>query len=122
MDTFSAYMRNQAAIASGARKKTFDWDLAAAYIHDNALLDAHAGLDEDWANTRGCIFEDGHPVMDDYTYLSSTWATPTLEVLLSNGEQRVIACWKYEDETDWNYKTKWPKSALDILNGGDRKE
>ena len=91
------------------RSKIFDWDKAAALIKDRRPKIAEAGLDGDWDYTGGTIYRDGNPVLDDYTYLSSTWANPTL---VMDGEE--IECYTYDCE--WDEETKWPESALQILN------
>ena len=50
--------------------------------------------------------------MDDYTYLASTWAVPELDM---DGD--IVECFRMGHEVPgWNSKTKWPKSALDILS------
>lgn len=108
------------AFAMGAmhrndRKKVFDWDKAASIIHKKKPTLAMAGLGEDWECTGGTIYEDGKPDTSDYTYLASTWAIPELWLEYEEGNDEVIPCWKYEDETDWNEKTKWPESSLKIL-------
>lgn len=113
MDTALAFMKNQSALASGARPRVFDWDKAAELIRDRRPSVAGAGLQDDWEWTGGRIYADGKPVPRDetYTFLASNWATPELEL---DGE--VIECWKYVDETDgWDSGTYWPDSALKIL-------
>lgn len=90
----------------------FDWDEAARRIKASGCSEASAGLSGDWEWTGGMIFEDGQPDFDSYTFLSSTWAVPELEI---NGE--VEPCYKMEHEVPgWGPGTKWPQSALDILN------
>ena len=92
-------------------KKVFDWNKAAKLIKENYLDEVVlAGLSGDMEYTSGIIFEDGHPVYDYYTYLSSTWATPVLAV-----RDKEIPCYVMEHETEWDDSTKWPQSALDIL-------
>lgn len=89
----------------------FDWDKAAQMIRNSNATQASAGLEGDWEWTGGEILTDGEPNMEDYTYLTSTWATPQLRI---KGES--IDCWKYANDTDgWSSNTKWPESALKIL-------
>jgi hypothetical protein len=112
MDSLSAFARGDAARAVGAKLKVFDWDKAASIIKEKKAEEASAGLEHDWDWTGGDIFRDGKPYKGDYTFLASVWATPQLEI---DGEY--IDCWKHEEETPgWNSDTKWPKSALEILN------
>jgi hypothetical protein len=113
MDTLSAFARGQAA--KGNPQRVFDWDRAAELIKERQPKRAGAGLAGDWDYTGGSIYEDGKPVDadDTYTYLSSNWATPELDL---DGD--VIDCWIYEKDSDgWGPSTYWPQSALDILNG-----
>lgn len=94
----------------------FDWDKAARIIRERKPKIASAGLHDDWEWTGGTIFENGKPV-EEYTFLASTWATPEIAI---DGE--IIDCFIMKHETKWNEGTKWPKSALDILNGKDEEE
>lgn len=112
MDTLEAMLKSQAA--AGAKQRVFDWDKAATLIRERQPKQARAGLKSDWEWTGGTIFEDGEIVKDSYTYLSSNWAIPELEL---DGD--LVDCWKYADETPgWNAGTKWPESALKIVKGG----
>lgn len=97
--------------ASQEQRKTFDWDEAAKRIKQTMPKIAAAGLTEDWPWTAGVIWTDGKPVFDEYTWLSSTWATPVLS--MDGVEQE---CWVPGDQTQWDHETKWPKSALDIIH------
>ncbi len=110
-------MNSMAAFAMGEANRgkelmVFDWEKAALLIKENGFKDACAGLFSDWEYTGGNIFRDGKPNYNDYTYLASTWATPEIEI---DGE--TYDCYKMQSETDnWDSYTKWPQSALDILN------
>lgn len=95
----------------GKEMKVFDWDKAARIIAERNPERAAAGLRGDWEYTGGVIYEDGNPVFDDYTYLASTWATPELEI-----DDAIIECYVMEYDTEWDSDTKWPESALKILN------
>ena len=109
MDTTSAFARGEAS--RDKESKVFDWNKAAELIKKNKPKEASAGLQSDWEWTGGLIFKDGKPVTDEYTYLSSTWATPELDM---DGE--IVDCYKMQSETPrWHSATKWPKSALKIL-------
>lgn len=113
MNSIAAFAMGQAN--RGNELKVFDWDKAAKLIKESKTDYASAGLDEDWEWTGGVIYEDNEPVMDAYTYLSSTWATPKLYI---NGD--FIDCYKMAHEVpNWNAETKWPESALKILNKGE---
>ncbi len=107
----------QEAKAKGAIFMAFDWDKAAKIIKEkfetNKDLVAEAGLEGDWNYTGGEIFENGKPTNDNYTYLQSNWAVPTL--ILSYGEQsEEIECWTEANER-FTAKTKWDDISLNIL-------
>ena len=98
------------AINESKNGKVFDWDKAAEIIKERKPETASAGLSEDWFWTAGTIYENGRPVKSG-TYLSSTWATPVLRL---DGEE--IVCYRPKGYNGWNEDTRWPKSALKILN------
>ena len=116
-------MRSDLAFAFGEANRgretmVFDWKKAAEIIRERKPKVVSAGLRDDWEWTGGIIYEDGKPVKDSYTYLESTWAVPEMEI---DGE--IVECYIMGNETKWDAYTKWPKKALDILNGkaGDDK-
>lgn len=102
------------ALASfGKERMVFDWDTAAKLIAEHKPRYAAAGLRGDWEYTGGMIYKGGK-VVEDYTFLSSTWAVPELEM---DGER--IPCFVMETQTDWDEHTKWPESAREILARGE---
>lgn len=110
MNTIAAFAMGKAN--RGNEMKVFDWDKAAKLIKEHKPDYASAGLDEDWEWTGGEIYSNSKPVTDEYTYLASTWATPAICI---DGD--FIDCYKMEHEVpDWDAETKWPESALKILN------
>lgn len=113
MDSMEAFARGAAARARGAPSRVFDWEKAARLIAERKPTEAGAGLANDWEWTGGAIWRDGKPVPagETYTYLMSNHAAPELEM---DGER--MDCWRWEkDAPDWDEKTYWPQSALDIL-------
>lgn len=98
--------------------KAFDWDKAAnfikQYLVEHPDLTAEAGLENDWAYTGGVIFENGKPTNENYTYLSSTWAIPTLILSWDGDEQISLDCYGPESER-FNSDTKWDDLSLSIL-------
>ena len=109
MDSLSAFAMGEAN--KGKPLMVFDWDKAARLIVERKAKQARAGLSGDWEWTGGQIW-NGKPDMEDYTYLASTWATPEVEI---DGE--VEDCFVMQSEQpDWDAKTKWPESALKIVN------
>ena len=110
MNTMQAFMMGE--MNRGNERMVFDWDKAARIIAEREPIFAAAGLSGDWEYTGGTIYKNGEPVYDDYTYLASTWETPELCI-----DDEIMDCYVMESETEWNEDTKWPKSALAILNG-----
>lgn len=109
MDTIRAFMMGEAN--RGRELMVFDWEKAARLIAERKPSTASAGLSGDWEWTGGDIWRDGGPVIDDYTYLASTWATPEIDI---DGE--VIDCFRMQSATPgWGSDTKWPQSALEIV-------
>lgn len=114
MDTLSAFAMG--ATSRGNKAKVFDWLKAVSIIKQNNAREASAGLIEDWGDTSGLIFSSGEvvPKNQTYTYLASTWATPTIIV---DGIE--FDCYCMEDECNWNSKTYWPQEAIDRLKSID---
>lgn len=110
MDSLFAFAMGQ--IHKNDRSKVFDWIKAARLIRLRLPKVASAGLAGDWEYTSGEIYRDGAPIPADetYTYLSSNWALPELDI---DGE--VIDCWVWRDETTWDAHTYWPPEALEEL-------
>ena len=108
----------ESAKAKGAKDKSFDWDKAAKLIKEKLIehpnLKAEAGLEGDWDYTGGIIFEEGKPTNDEYTYLSSNWAVPTLILSWDDTEQEEIACFTEESQR-FSEDTKWDPTSLLIL-------
>ena len=111
MNSWQAFMMGE--MNRHREMMVFDWDEAARRIKASGCSEAAAGLRDDWEWTGGTIFADGKPYYDGYTFLSSTWAVPELEI-----DGVVEPCYKMEHEVPgWGSDTKWPDSALKILNG-----
>lgn len=112
MDTLSAFAMGEAN--RGRDSRVFDWDKAARMIREHKPKEAVAGLASDMEWTAGVIYRDGKIVDDEYTYLSSTWATP---VLLLDDEEH--DCFVMKSETTFDSGTKWPDTARAIVEGRD---
>lgn len=113
MDSFSAFAMGEAARNAGNKIMVFDWDKAAKLIKENNPNVVGAGLESDWEWTGGRIYANGEPYMESYTFLASLWATPEIDL---DGDVQPCFVMR-EDKPEWNANTKWPQSALDILNG-----
>lgn len=89
----------------------FDWGKAVDLINENRYKNCGAGLESDFEWTAGNILSDGKPVIDDYAYLASTWATPQLIVYSDNGEYILdeIDCFVMQSQTSWDADTKFPE-------------
>lgn len=105
-------------IGLGKPQMAFDWDKAANIIKEKLIehpdLKAEAGLQGDWDYTGGVIFENGKPSNQEYTFLSSNWATPTLILEWDGEEQEEIECSILANER-FNSGTKWDEISLNIL-------
>lgn len=98
--------------------KAFDWDKAATKIKEllpsYPNLVAEAGLQGDWEYTGGIIFQDGSPNSESYTYLSSTWAIPTLIITVDDEELFEMPCYTNQSKR-FNSGSKWDETSLKIL-------
>lgn len=111
MDTIRAFAMGQAN--RDREMMVFDWDRAARRIRETGAREASAGLRDDWEYTGGGIFQDGKPDFESYTFLASTWAVPEIDL-----DGIVEECYRMESEVPgWGAGTKWPDSALALLEG-----
>jgi hypothetical protein len=111
MDTMLAFMNGEAS--RGNEQKVFDWITAIKIMIESNCNIASAGLIEDYDYTVGDILRNKEPCLDDYCYLASTWATPTLYY-----DGHTVACWKMQsDVPDYGSDTKWPEDALKLFRG-----
>lgn len=109
MNFFTAIVKG--TLNAGRELMILDWDKAAKLIKDKNPKRVMAGLRGDWEYTGGIIYENSEAIIDNYTYLASTWATPQLDL-----DGHIVDCYKMQSEApDWDAETKWPKSALEIL-------
>ena len=115
MDTYSAMLLGM--MNRGRTSRVFDWNKAAEIINEKHILNADAGLQNDMEWTAGEILRDGKPVTNSYTFLASVWAIPVLSYYKSEEDEypTEIPCYVMADETTFDAHTKWPQSALDIL-------
>lgn len=105
--------------------RTYDFLKAKQLISENAenLVSASLGMHEDWAWTAETIWENGNYKSDfptDEAALEkheiagingSTWATPTIELIFKDGEERMHACYKGESSG-----TRSPFFQLGVLS------
>ena len=120
MDTIQAAMMGM--MNREQPSKVFDWYKAARLIIQHGAQNAGAGLAEDWEWTGGTILEDGKIVLDSYTFLSSTWATPIVRLFNASDGCKDYECYIMESDTEWDHNTKWPDSAIGILANASRIE
>lgn len=113
MNTIQAFAMGQIALSRGYKHQVFDWKKAVALINEHNIKNADAGLSEDMEWTSDWILRDGKPVVEDtYPYLASNWATPVL-VNCDTGEE--FECWEFQENSQYNHDTMWPKDALELL-------
>lgn len=120
-DGFNPNGQGQINRKLGKPLMVFDWDKAAEIIKEKLKLHpdlkAEAGLQGDWAYTGGVIFENGKPTNDEYTYLQSNWAKPTLILEWDGEEQEEIIC-ETEGNERFGSDSKWDDKSLAILEIG----
>ena len=93
----------------------FDWDKAARLIKKRNAKFAYAGLEEDWVDTSGVIWDSskGGIVRNKKLFLASTWTKPIIEVNWSK-----YRCYRRKSKTPgWDELTVWPDSAMAIVEG-----
>jgi hypothetical protein len=82
--------------------KVMDWKKAKSIITQkgNDVLEAYAGLMEDWDCTNECIFRNGKRIKEEYGggYFSSLWATPILVIEDCCGNEEEIECYLTKGE------------------------
>lgn len=109
MDTLEAYAMSRAN--HGKEHRVFDWEQAARLIKKGRHKEASAGLIEDWSCTAGIILEDGRIPDEHFTFLSSNWATPGIEL-----DGCIIQCFRMQSEVrEWGSSTFWPEPARTIM-------
>lgn len=124
MLTEQAYMKAKIAESNGNKHKVFDWDKAVRVIKENGYKNCGAGLGQDFEWTAGMILVDGVPYLEDYTYLSSNWATPQLIVYSSKDDglfsyEEVIDCYIMSDETTYGASTQFPEHLIKLFENGE---
>lgn len=111
--------RGVAGKKQGKPQMKFDWDKAAKIIREKIKVNENyyfeAGLQGDWAYTGGVIFENGEPVSEDYTYLSSNWAIPTLLICLHGADVESIDCFTTDLDSRFDSDSKWDEASLNLL-------
>ena len=109
MDSMTAILNGE--MNRGKEPMVFDWDKAARLIMDRKAKLASAGLAGDWEYTGGRIW-NGKIITKSYTYLSSTWAKPQIDI-----DGHIEDCYLMEHEAPgWDCDTKWPDSAMAIIS------
>lgn len=110
--------RGKEAKVKGNKQMYFDWDKAATIIKNHFEkhkdLTAEAGLQGDWDYTGGGIFREGKPTNENYTFLKSNWAIPTLLLSWDDKDQEEIECYTVE-ETRFESDSKWDETSLNLL-------
>ena len=111
---------------SGARKAQassvlhyFDFDKALEIIKEKKPDSVEAGLAQDWSHTSGYIMKDGKLTNDDYTYLHSRWATPSMTLIYTSGHEEEIDCFRtIKDDEEIEIQQKWTNKQIKEFNKG----
>lgn len=113
----------QGAVNRGKPMRVFDWDQAAQiiaeHLNDHPDLIVEAGLEGDWSYTGGVIFKNGAPVFDEYTYLASTHAQPTILLNWDGEDQKEMPCFT-DESSRFNEGSKWDDVSLNFLPKAQR--
>ncbi len=91
--------------------RVFNWLEAVRLIKQHNIKNAEAGLLQDRSWTSGVILSDGVPVIGEYTYLASDWATP---VLVDVDTKIAYEC-HAGPESGYGPDTNWPNEVLAML-------
>ncbi len=85
--------------------KNYDYSKAKELIekHSSDLQEASLGMHEDWGWTAETIWEDGEykKNLDEKPEIAgisgSRWATPTIELIFKDGNEKMIPCFVGEN-------------------------
>lgn len=104
--------------------RMYDFELAKNIIDTfkdlNVLDKVYLGMQEDWSWTAQCVFEYNEFIteLNSETKIGgingSSWATPIIELELTNGETETFECFKGEWTKDIDFRLQ---KAKDWVNG-----
>lgn len=73
MDTMECINNNIGTQLRGEKIRNLNWDKVAKHIVEyGPNIMVYAGINEDWDNTCGAIYDHGEVIHDD-AYVTSTW-------------------------------------------------
>jgi hypothetical protein len=116
MDTYECIQQCSAAILEGNRPRVLDWEKVARYIIEiggNCVV--YAGIQEDWDNTGGIIYDHGEVVHNE-AYTTSIWGTPTIVVYIEGRNKRIDADSIFYKEAN-EHIHDWTAESIAILEG-----
>lgn len=88
-----------------SKYKEVDWNKVEKYIEENKneIKSVVVGLAEDWGYTSGEVWnrKEGYIKKENtYVHASSSWATPSMEIAFTNGEEEMYESWKTGSNSD----------------------
>lgn len=116
MDTYECINQCNAAFFNGNKPRNLDWEKVARHIIKigcNCVV--YAGIEEDWDNTVGIIYDHGE-VIHKEAYTTSIWGTPTIEVYVEGQNKRIDADTIFYKEAN-EHIYDWTAESIAILEG-----
>lgn len=116
MDRYECVNQCTAAFLEGNKPRNLDWEKVARYIIKigrNCVV--YAGIEEDWDNTAGIIYDHGE-VIHGEAYTTSKWGTPIIVVYIEGQNKRIDADTIYYKEAD-EHINDWTAESIAILEG-----
>ena len=116
MDTYECINQCNAAFFNGNKPRSLDWKKVARHIIKigcNCVV--YAGIEEDWDNTVGIIYDHGE-VIHKKAHTTSIWGTPTIEVYVEGQNKRVDADTIFYKEAN-EHIYDWTAESIAILEG-----
>lgn len=116
MDAYECINQCNAAFFNGNKPRNLDWEKVARHIIKigcNCVV--YAGIEEDWDNTVGIIYDHGE-VIHKEAYTTSIWGTPTIEVYVEGQNKRIDADTIFYKEAN-EHIYDWTAESIAILEG-----
>lgn len=115
MDRYECVNRCTAAFLEENKPRNLDWEKVARYIvkiGHNCVV--YAGIEEDWDNTAGIIYDHGE-VIHNEAYTTSIWGTPTIEVYVEGQNNKRIDTDTIYYKEDNEHIHDWTVESIAIL-------
>lgn len=116
MDTMECINNNIEAKLRGGKIRNLNWDKVAKHILEyGPNIMVYAGINEDWDNTCGAIYDHGEVIHND-AYVTSTWGTPSIFTYVEGKNKKIDGGDEYFIYAD-EHIYDWTESALKIVQG-----